>query len=109
MKSLTAAFAFLVFAAAAWAQGQGMDEIKARTMNERLQGQVLNAKDNTGAATGRVVNMTELQKKTQELNRLFESVNKDFAGLNKGVMSADLPEKLKQIEKLSKDLRRTLE
>jgi len=47
----------------------------------------------------------ELKKDADELARLSQSVPVDIETLNRGLVSKDLNEKLKRIEKLSKKLR----
>src|SRR5438105_3799262 len=47
----------------------------------------------------------ELKKDADELARLSQSVPVDVEALNRGVVSKDLNEKLRRIEKLSKKLR----
>jgi hypothetical protein len=67
--------------------------------------------DRQGLATptGRALDVREIAKKTKELNELVHLVNVDVINMNKGIMAADLGEKLKKIEKLSKELRRSLD
>jgi len=78
-------------------------------MNEKLRTQQIHNVDGTPKPNGRMVNVAEVIKKTNELNTLVRSVNGDVAGLNKGMLAVDLTQKLKKIEKLAKDLRHDLE
>jgi hypothetical protein len=50
-----------------------------------------------------------LQKNSAEMNELIKAVNIDLQNLQKGVRSVDLPKKLKQLEKLAKEIRQNVE
>src|ERR1700675_1428736 len=50
----------------------------------------------------------QLQKDARELAELCASVPRDLDGLKKGLLSQDLPEKLKRVEKLSRRVREQL-
>jgi len=50
----------------------------------------------------------QLQKDAKELAELCASVPGDIDGIKQGLLSQDLPEKLKRVEKLSKRLREQL-
>jgi Na+/phosphate symporter len=50
----------------------------------------------------------QLQKDAKELAELCASVSSDMDGVRQGLMSKDLPEKLKRVEKLSKQVRQVL-
>ena len=50
----------------------------------------------------------QLQKDAKELAALCASVSSDMDGVKQGLMSKDLPEKLKRVEKLSKQVRQLL-
>jgi hypothetical protein len=99
----------LVFSSMAFAQRE-QDAIRARerTDNERMRGQRVQINDQTLKA-GRDVDLAKVQKKNDEMNELVKSVNLDLQNLQKGVRAADLPKKLKQLEKLAKELRQTVE
>jgi hypothetical protein len=87
------------------------EQAKMNSLNDRLRGKMVTMQDNQGIAspTGRSVNILEIAKKTQELNALVHSVNGDVIALDKGVLSAELSQKLKKIEKLAKELRHSVE
>ena len=53
--------------------------------------------------------MVKLQKNSVEMNELIKAVNLDLQNLQKGIRSADLPKKLKQLEKLAKEIRQNVE
>jgi hypothetical protein len=55
----------------------------------------------------RVANV-QLQKDAKELAELCSSVTRDLDGVKQGLLSQDLPEKLKRVEKLSKRVREQL-
>jgi len=50
----------------------------------------------------------QLQKDAQELAELCASMPGDMNGVKQGLLSKDLPEKLKRVEKLSKHVREQL-
>jgi hypothetical protein len=54
------------------------------------------------------VNNLELQKNAKELSELCASVPSDMDGVKQGLLSKDLLEKLKHVEKLSKRVREQL-
>lgn len=58
---------------------------------------------------GRDVDMVKLRKKSVEMNELMKSVNIDLQNLQSGIRAADLPKKLKQLEKLAKEIRQNVE
>jgi hypothetical protein len=53
-------------------------------------------------------NYVELERKARELADLSATVPNDIEQLKKGLLSKDVPDKLKRIEKLSKQLRGTI-
>lgn len=99
----------LMLSSMAFAQRE-QDAVRARerTDNERMRGQKVQINDQTLKA-GRDVDLAKVQKKNDEMNELVKSVNLDLQNLQKGVRAADLPKKLKQLEKLAKELRQTVE
>jgi len=50
----------------------------------------------------------QLQKDAKELSELCASVPNDLAGVNQGLLSQDVVERLKRMEKLSKRVREQL-
>jgi|SRR4051794_15024149 hypothetical protein len=88
---------------------QGAANISTELLNRRLQGRQVKIDASQPKPGGRMVDVLEIQKQTDELNALIKSVNVDLANVRKGVLAADLTQKLKRIEKLSKDLRHTFE
>ena len=91
------------------AADKAIETVKMEELNQRLRGAQINVTDQQTKPGTRRVNLVEIQKRTIELNGLVKSVNSDMANLPKGILAADLTEKLKRIEKLAKDLRHTLE
>ena len=85
------------------------EDMRMETMKQRVQGARIDVTDEQPTPGKRRVDLTEVQKRTEELNGLVKSVNFDLANLRKGILAADLTEKLKKIEKLAKQLRQTLE
>ncbi len=59
-------------------------------------------------APRRAVDPAQLKREAEELSMLAQSVPADVDKLGKGLHPKDLDEKLKRIEKLSKQLRRNL-
>jgi hypothetical protein len=53
-------------------------------------------------------NYVDLERKARELADLSATVPNDIEQLKKGLLSKDVPDKLKRIEKLSKQLRGTI-
>jgi hypothetical protein len=53
-------------------------------------------------------NYVDLERKARELADLAATVPNDIEQLKKGLLSKDVPDKLKRIEKLSKELRGTI-
>lgn len=100
----------LLSSSIALAQHGEQDAIRARERSdsERMRGQKVQVNDQT-LKPGRDVDLLKVQKKNQELNELVKSVNLDLQNLQRGVRAADLPKKLKQLEKLAKELRQSLE
>jgi Mg2+ and Co2+ transporter CorA len=76
--------------------------------NERLRGNKVEVSDQTNR-TGGDVDLAALKKKNSAMNELIKSINADLANLQNGVRAADLPKKLKQLEKLAKELRQSIE
>ena len=56
----------------------------------------------------RRLDLAELQKEADDLARTAQSIPSDVANVRKGMMPKDVIQKLKQIEKLSKQLRTKL-
>jgi hypothetical protein len=94
--------------ALASAQSQSGIAARERSDAERMRGERVPMVDQT-LKPGRDLDLSKVQKKNMEINELVRSVNLDLQNLQKGVRSADLPKKLKQLEKLAKELRQTLE
>jgi hypothetical protein len=100
---------FLLLSTVAFAQGEA-SAIRARENSaaERMRGEKVVVVDQT-TKPGRDVDMAALQKKSMEMNELMKSVNVDLQNLQNGVRAADLPKKLKQLEKLAKEIRQNVE
>jgi hypothetical protein len=56
----------------------------------------------------RKIDLAELQREADELSTLAQSIPADVKSTQQGLLSKDLLEKLKRIEKLSKHLRSQL-
>ena len=100
---------FLLLATCAFAQGEA-SAIHAREASaaDRMRGEKVLIVDQT-MKPGRDVNLAVLQKKTVEMNELMKTVNMELQNLQNGVRAADLPKKLKQLEKLAKEIRQNVE
>ena len=109
MKGFVLVMMFLALASVAPAQDAAANQMKIDSINDRMRGKIIPMQDNTAKPGGRNVNVADVIKKTNELNALVNSVNGDVITLNKGLLAADLTQKLKRIEKLAKDLRHSLE
>jgi hypothetical protein len=92
-----------------WAQDAAANQMKVDSINDRMRGKAIPMVDDTTKPGTRAIDLKDVVKKTNELNMLLHSVNGDVTGLQKGVYAADLTEKLKKIEKLARDLRRSFE
>jgi hypothetical protein len=92
------------------ALGQESSAINARIRSDmdRMRGERVSVTDET-MKPGRDLDLVKIQKKDAELTELLNSVNIDLRNLQQGVRSADLPKKLKQLEKLAKELRQSVE
>ncbi len=100
---------FLLFSTYAFAQGEaGAIAAREASTAERMRGEKILIVDQT-MRPGRDVDMVKLQKNTAEMNELIKSVNTDLQNLQRGVRAADLPKKLKQLEKLAKEIRQNVE
>jgi hypothetical protein len=99
----------LVSSAIASAQSQAAISAHERSDAERMRGVRVPMSDETLKPGGRDLDLGKVQKKNMEINELVRSVNLDLQNLQKGVRAADLPKKLKQLEKLAKELRQSLE
>lgn len=53
----------------------------------------------------RSLDLAKLQQEADELSKLAQTIPPDVASIRKGMLAKDLAQKLKQIEKLSKQLR----
>ena len=100
---------FLLFSTCAFAQGEaGAIAAREASTAERMRGEKILIVDQT-MKPGRDVDMVKLQKNTMEMNELMKSVNIDLKNLQSGIRAADLPKKLKQLEKLAKEIRQNVE
>jgi hypothetical protein len=109
MRRLAVLLLFAVIPFTVLGQDSAGNQIKIDAMNDRMRGRTVQMQEGTAKPTGRMVNVADVLKKTDEMNKLVLSVNGDMAGLSKGMLAADLTTKLKKIEKLAKDLRHSLE
>jgi allophanate hydrolase subunit 1 len=92
------------------AQESAGQQMKMDSINQRIRMQKVPEKDEDLPANAPLkVNLDEVQKKTNELNELVKSLNGDVANLKKGVIAADVNQRLKRIEKLAKELRQSLQ
>lgn len=90
--------------------GAAAEKMKIDAINQRIRMQQVPSSDKDGTPiAGRRINLVELQQKTDELNKLVKSLDGDMVNLRKGVLAADLDQRLKKIEKLAKEIRRSLE
>ncbi len=114
-RLILAVLFFAVFVPAMSAQNADPDAVaNAATMQhitDRMRGKQLPVQDRQGIAapTGKTLNIRDIAVKTRELNEVVHSVNLDVINMSKGILAADLTAKLKKIEKLSKELRRSFE
>jgi hypothetical protein len=108
MRTIAIVTLLLVSGSTALAQDAAANQMKVDSINDRMRGKSLPIVDGTAKPGGRIVNIADVVKKTNELNMVLHSVNGDVSGLQKGVLAADLTEKLKKIEKLAKDIRHSL-
>jgi hypothetical protein len=69
------------------------------------QNQIPEERVSTGGRKRSAVDMAKLQRDAQELAELSASIPLDVNRANQGLLSKDLPDKLKRVEKLSKQLR----
>ncbi len=70
--------------------------------------QELQTQNETSISRQNTPNPESLRAAADELARLAQSIPVDIQRVNKGLLSKDLAQKLKQIEKLSKRLRTEL-
>ncbi len=110
MRTLLLFSALFIFTGLAFAQNGEADAIRARERSdmERMRGQKVYIEDDT-PKPGRDIDLVKLKKQNDEMIVLVRSVNADLVNLQHGVRSADLPKKLKQLEKLAKELRKSVE
>ncbi|HEX6879387.1 MAG TPA: hypothetical protein VF135_03410 [Terriglobales bacterium] len=110
MRTLLLFSTLFIFSGIAVAQNGEADGIRARERSdmERMRGEKVYIEDNT-PKPGRDIDLVKLKKQNDEMIVLVRSVNADLVNLQRGVRSADLPKKLKQLEKLAKELRRSVE
>ena len=113
MRSLLLVGLFALSTSFALAQDPGAagDRIKVDSMNQSIRMTPVHESDGIQRpdAGHVVVNLAQVQQKTGELNRLVKELNADMANLNKGMISADVNQRLKRIEKLAKELRQSLQ
>jgi len=99
----------LFLSTCAFAQGEaGAIAAREASTAERMRGERVLIVDQT-TKPGRDVDMVKLQKNSAEMNELIKAVNIDLQNLQRGVRSVDLPKKLKQLEKLAKEIRQNVE
>jgi hypothetical protein len=109
-KTILVLGAALLIAPNVLAQRGETEAVRARMASdaERMRGEKVPIKDETLKA-GRDVDLPQLQKKQEEMKELVQSINVDLQNMQAGVRAADLPQKLKKLEKLAKELRQRLE
>jgi hypothetical protein len=90
------------------AQSQAAINARERSDSERMRGERIPTENQT-LKPGRDLDLNKVQKKNIEMNELMKSVNVDLQNLQRGVRAAELPKKLKQLEKLAKELRQAIE
>ncbi len=90
---------------------RAVNQARMSDYNEHMRGKMIPMKETNGveAPQGKMLNIREIALKTKEMNELMHLVSLDVVNLNKGILSADLSEKLKKIEKLSRELRKSVE
>ena len=91
--------AFLLVSSVGWPQYQG----PVRGNHERRAWADLPEQRTTHA--GNTVDLQELKKDADELAELSRTIPADVEAISRGVISGDLHERLKRIEKLSRKLR----
>ena len=100
MKTLTFCLLLAMWTAAcAWAQlpvPRGVRQADAATQNNQLEPPV---------KFKHKIDRAQLQREAAELSRLAQTIPADADQINKGLFPKDIADKLKQIEKLAKQLR----
>ncbi|MGZ4790139.1 MAG: hypothetical protein ACXVZX_16595 [Terriglobales bacterium] len=90
---------------------RAVNNARMNDYSDHIRGKMVPMQEAQGIATprGKMVNVREIALKTKEMNELIHQVSLDVINLDKGILSADLSPKLKKIEKLSKELRQSIE
>jgi len=90
--------------------GSGVQAAREEEQRQRMRGRSVVVEDvDSAKISPRTVNLSDIQSKTKELSGLVQSLNGDMKTLQKGMLPADMTQRLKRIEKLAKDLRHTLQ
>ena len=90
--------------------GAAAEKMRIDEINNRIKMQPVPVVDaNQKPTSPRNVNLVKVQQKTDELNQLVKSLNTDMANLRKGMLAADMDQRLKRIEKLAKEIRQSLQ
>ncbi len=98
IRSLFLLFGGLFFAASV--QGQGVNTMHPPEIDAQKHASPEDLRDRMGDA--------QFQKDAKELAEICASVREDMDGLKQGLLSKDLVERLKRMEKLSKHVREQL-
>jgi len=107
MKTLRASSALLALClvcSVAWTQYQG----PVRSSHERKAWADLPEQRST-THPNNVPDPRELKRDADELAQLSQAISADFEAMSRGLVSSNLNERLKRIEKLSKRLRNAVE
>lgn len=82
--------------------------MRADAIRERTRGKVNLTTDDPQQKTP-APDLAKVQQQSDELNQLVKSLDADILSLRKGLMAADMNQKLKRIEKLAKEIRHNIE
>ncbi len=104
MKAISCGLGSLVFMVAASAQNpQSAPDIHTQNANQQQP-----ARPTPAPAQPGKTNAEQLQRDADELMALTQSIPADIDTVNRGLLPKDVTDKLKRIEKLSKQLRKEL-
>src|SRR3954462_8486098 len=77
------------------------NQARMNSLHQRLQGKTSTIQDgDNDKFPPKTINLDEIQNKTDEMNGMVQSLNEDMKTLQKGMLPADLTQRLKRIEKL---------
>jgi hypothetical protein len=82
--------------------------MRADAIRERTRGKVTLTTDDPHQNIP-APDLAKVQQQSDELNQLVKSLDDDIVSMRKGLMAADMSQKLKRIEKLAKEIRHNIE